>query len=142
MKTRIEYGDTANVLEDNIEQSCPTTRSCPYGVSNEGIRKVGKLLELKKELHFICKSKIKSLNVDHKVASNKLLGMKFNMDDRKKIVEAKETEVAEVEKALAKVLKQGFPTINVVCDLIFILHHLSHSKPFNYNLQVLWRLAS
>ncbi len=34
--------------------------------------------------------KIKSLNVDHKVASNKLLGMKFNMDDRKKVVEVEE----------------------------------------------------
>jgi hypothetical protein len=51
-------------------------------------------MELKKELHSICKSKIKSLNVDHKVTSNKLLGMQFNMDDRKNVV----------EKALTKIL--------------------------------------
>jgi hypothetical protein len=88
------------------------------------------------------RSKIKSLNVDHKVASNKLLGMNFNMDDRKKVVEAKEVEVVEVEKALAKIFEQGFPIEHVVCDLIFILHHVCHSTPFNYNLQVLWRLAS
>ncbi len=79
--------------------------------------------------------KIKSLNVDHKVAYNKLLGMNFNMDDRKKVMEAKEAEVA-------KIFEQGFPVEHVVCDLIFILHHVCHSTPFNYNLQVLWRLVS
>jgi hypothetical protein len=94
-------------------------------VSNEDIMKVGELLELKKELHFICKSKIKSLNIDHKVAFNNLLGMKFNMDDMKKVVEAEEVKVAKVEKVLIKILEQGLPTIDVVCDLIFILHHLS-----------------
>jgi hypothetical protein len=31
--------------------------------------------------------------------------MKFNMDDRGKIVEAEEVEVVEVEKALAKILE-------------------------------------
>ncbi len=111
-------------------------------MSNEDIRKVGELLELKMEIHSICKSKIKSLNVDHKVSSNTLLGMKLNMDDRKKAVEAEEAKVAKVEKALSKIFEQGLPAVDVVCDLIFILHHLSHSTPFNYNLQVLWRLAS
>jgi hypothetical protein len=57
-------------------------------------------------------------------------------------VEVEEAKVAEVEKALAKIFKQGPLAVDVVCDLIFILHHLSHSTPFNYNLQVLWRLAS
>jgi len=142
MKIGVEYGGSATVFEDNIEHSFPTTRRCPYGVSSEDIRKVGELLELKKELHSICKSKIKSLNVDHKVSSNKLLGMKFNMDDRKKVVEVEEAKVAKVEKVLAKIFEQRFPAIDVVCDLIFILHHLSHSTPFNYNLQVIWRLAS
>jgi hypothetical protein len=142
MKTKVEYGDSVNVLEDDIEQSSPTTRRCPYDVSNEDIRTIGKLLELKKEFHSICKSKIKSLNVDHKIASNKLLGMNFNMDDRKKIVEAKEVEVIKVEKALAKILEQGFPIVNVVCDIIFILHHVCHFTPFNYNLQVFWKLTS
>jgi hypothetical protein len=81
------------------------------------------------------------MNVDHKVASNEFLGMKFNMDDRKKVVEAKEAKIVEVEKALTKILEQRLPTIDVVCDLIFILHHLSHSTPFNCNLQVLWIFA-
>ncbi len=40
-----------------------------------------------------------------KLHPNKLLGMKFNMDDRGKIVEAEEVEVVEVEKALAKILE-------------------------------------
>jgi hypothetical protein len=55
MKTRVEYGGIVNVLKDNIEQSSPTTRRCPYGVSNEDIKKVEEFLELNKELHFICK---------------------------------------------------------------------------------------
>jgi hypothetical protein len=59
------------------------------------------------------------------------------MDDRKKVVEAKETKVAKVEKALAKILEQGLLAVDVVCDLIFILHHLSHFTPFNYNMHVL-----
>jgi hypothetical protein len=58
MKIGIEYGNNASVLEDNIEHSSPTTRRCPYGVSNEDIRKVGDLLEFKKKIHLICKSKI------------------------------------------------------------------------------------
>jgi hypothetical protein len=45
MKTKIKYGNSVNVLQDNIEQSFPTTRRCPYGVSNEDIKKVGELLE-------------------------------------------------------------------------------------------------
>jgi hypothetical protein len=48
MKTRVEYGDSTNVLEDNTEHSSPITKRCPYGVSNEDIMKVRKLLELKK----------------------------------------------------------------------------------------------
>ncbi len=111
-------------------------------MSNEDIMKVRELLELKKKLHSICKSKIKSLNVDHKVASNKLLGMKFNMDDRKKLVEAEEAKVVKVEKDLAKILEQGLLAVDAVCDLIFILHYLSHFTLFNYNMQVIWKLAS
>jgi hypothetical protein len=68
--------------------------------------------------------------------------MNFNMDDRKKVVQAEEAQVAKVEKALAKILEQGFLVVDVVCDLIFILHHVCHSTPFNYNLQILWRFAS
>ncbi len=56
-------------------------------------------------------------------------------------MEAKEAKVAKVEKALAKILEQGLLAVDVVCDLIFILHHLSHFTPFNYNMQILWRLA-
>ncbi len=56
-------------------------------------------------------------------------------------MEAKEAKVAKVEKALTKIVEQGLLVVDVVCDLIFILHHLSHFTPFNYNMQVLWRLA-
>jgi hypothetical protein len=55
MKIGIKYGGSANVLEDNIEHLSHTTTRCPYGVANEDIRKVGELLELKKEPHSIWK---------------------------------------------------------------------------------------
>jgi hypothetical protein len=56
------------------------------------------------------------------------------MDDKKKTVEVEEAKVIKVEKALIKILKRGLPAIDMVCDLIFILHHLSHFTPFYYNL--------
>jgi hypothetical protein len=60
---------------------------CPSGVSIEDIWKVTELLDLKKELHILCKSKIRSLKVDENIVSNKLLGIKYNFQDRKTIVE-------------------------------------------------------
>jgi len=49
--------------------------------------KVIKLLQLQKELQSFCKSKIKSLKLNHVVALSKMLGMKYNMDDKKKTLE-------------------------------------------------------
>jgi hypothetical protein len=57
---------------------------CSYGVAYEDIKKVIDLLELKRELHLCCKSKIKGLKLDLRVALNKALGMKFNMEDTRK----------------------------------------------------------
>ncbi len=57
---------------------------CPYGVVYEDI-KVTNLLELKKELHICCKFEIEGMNLDLGVAQNKTLGMKFNMEDRRKL---------------------------------------------------------
>ncbi len=53
----------------------------------EDIWKVTELLGLKKELHILFKSKIRSLKVDENIVSNKLLGIKYNFQDRKTIVE-------------------------------------------------------
>jgi len=44
-------------------------------------------LDLKKELCVLCRSKIKSLKVDESIASNKLLGIKYNFQDRKTTME-------------------------------------------------------
>jgi hypothetical protein len=61
-------------LEDDMGQSSYTMSKCPSGVLIEDIQKVTKLLDLKKELHILCKSKIRSLKVDENIVSNKLLG--------------------------------------------------------------------
>lgn len=75
---------------------------CPSKVSLEDIQKVNELLELKKELCIMCMSKIMSLKVDETTTSNKLLGIKFNFDDKKKQMEESHVEVREVEQVVAK----------------------------------------
>jgi hypothetical protein len=64
-----------------------TIDKCRSGMSDEDIQKVLELLDLKKELHIICKSKIKSLKMDKTIASNKLLGIKYNFQNRKMTME-------------------------------------------------------
>jgi hypothetical protein len=80
------------------------------------ITKVTELLELKKKLHRICKFKIKSLKLEHGVASNKLLGMQYNMDDRKHAMEEAQVDFTKAKKTLLKAQQQNGPTSNVVCD--------------------------
>ncbi len=69
----------------------------PTSVLVEDITKVTKLLELKKELHKVCKVKIKSLKSKHGVVSNKLLGMKSNMDDMKHVMEEAQVDFAKAK---------------------------------------------
>ncbi len=56
-------------------------------MSFKDIRKVTKLLTLKRELLTIYKAKIKSLKMDEGVTSTRLLGIKYNLDDKKKMME-------------------------------------------------------
>ncbi len=72
---------------------------CLYGVAIEDIKKIIEVLSLKRELLIICKS----LKVDENVTSTKLLGIKYNMDDNKKVVEEAQTIIAIVKDALSKV---------------------------------------
>ncbi len=75
---------------------------CPNGVWPKEIQKFNELLELKKELCIMCMSKIRWLKVDETTTSNKLLGVKFNFDDKKKEMEETQIEVKEAEQVLAK----------------------------------------
>jgi hypothetical protein len=52
-------------------------------VSIEDIWKVIELLDLKKDMCILCKSKITSLKVDENIVSNKFLGIKYNFQNRK-----------------------------------------------------------
>jgi hypothetical protein len=97
----LEDASFALGLKDDMGQSSYTMSKCPSGVLVEDIRKVLELLDLK-ELHVLCKSKIKSLKVDKNIASNKLLGIKYNFQDMKTIVEEAQAKLAEVEQVLAK----------------------------------------
>jgi hypothetical protein len=56
-------------------------------VAIDHIQKVIELLQLKRDLHIICKSKIKPFAIDKVVANNKLFGMEYNKDDRNCAVE-------------------------------------------------------
>lgn len=72
---------------------------CLYGVAIEDIKKIIEVLSLKREFVIICKS----LKVDENVTSTKLLGIKYNMDDSKKVVEEAQTIIAIIKDALSKV---------------------------------------
>jgi hypothetical protein len=77
-------------------QSSYTMSKRPSGLSIKDIWKVLKLLNLKKKLHILCKSKIKSLKVNEEVASNKLLGIKYKFQDKKSTMEEAHAELAKV----------------------------------------------
>jgi hypothetical protein len=82
-----KHGASVVPNDDNIEQMSLPTSKCHIGMSFKDIKKVTELLALKKELLIICKAKIKSLKMDEGVASTKLLGIKYNLDEKKKMVE-------------------------------------------------------
>jgi len=53
----------------------------------DDIQKVTKLLQLKKDLHIICKSKIKSFATNQVVANKKLFRMEHNRNNRNRAME-------------------------------------------------------
>jgi hypothetical protein len=67
--------------------------------------------------------KIETLKMDETTASNKLLGIKFNFDDKKKLaMEEVKVGVREVEQVLAKAKQQGLHSSDVVCHpMLFLL---------------------
>ncbi len=67
-------------------------------------------MALKRELLNICKAKIKSLKMDEGVASTKLLGIKYNLDDKKKIVEEAQATLNVAKNTLSELWQE------VVCD--------------------------
>lgn len=89
MQVELEYGDASIFLLTNKEETTHLVHSkCPTRVAlKDVLTKVIMLLQLKKKLQSFYKSKIKSLKSDHVLASSKLLGMKYNMDDKKKTLE-------------------------------------------------------
>jgi len=86
--------------ENIVDSSLLVQSKCPYGVVYKDI-KVTNLLELKKELHLCYKSKIKGLKLDLGVALNKTLGMKFNMENRRKVKEEAEIDLIEAKHAIS-----------------------------------------
>jgi hypothetical protein len=89
MQVELEYGDAFASLLTNQKTTIHFVHNkCPTRVALEDVlTNVVKLLQLKKKLQSFCKSKIKSLKSNHVVASSKLLGMKYNMDDKKTTLE-------------------------------------------------------
>jgi len=83
----LEDASFAPSLEADMGQSSYTMSKCLSGMLVEDIQKVSQFLDLKKELCVLCRSKIKSLKVDESIASNKLLGIKYNFQDRKTTME-------------------------------------------------------
>ncbi len=72
------------------------------------IRKVIELLQLKRDLHIICKSKIKSFAIHQIVANNKLFKIKYNKDDRNCVMEEVHVELVKAKQVLAKIEEARF----------------------------------
>ncbi len=53
--------------------------------------------------------------MDENIVSNKFLGIKYNFQDKKTIVEEVQVELAKVEQVLSKAQQQGQPTVEFVC---------------------------
>jgi hypothetical protein len=98
----LEHGTNVVLGDDNIEQMSLPTSKCPTRMSFEDIKKVTKLLALRKELLTIFKAKIKSLKMDEGVASTKLLGIKYNLGERKKAVEEAQATLDVAKNTLSK----------------------------------------
>ncbi len=101
--------------DDNIQQMSLPTSKCPIRVSSKDIKKVTKLLTLKRELLTIYKAKIKFLKMDEGVASTKLLGIKYNLDDKKKAMEGAQATLHVAENTLSKLRQEDMPIIKVIC---------------------------
>jgi hypothetical protein len=98
----LKHGASVVLDDDNIEQMSLPTSKCPTRVSSKNIKKVTKLLALKRELLTIYKVKIKSLKMDEGVTSTKLLGIKYNLDDRKIAEEEAQSTLNVIENTLSK----------------------------------------
>jgi hypothetical protein len=96
----LKHGANVVLDDDNIEQMSLPTSKCPTRVSSKNIKKVTKLLTLKRELLTIYKVKIKSLKMDEGVTSTKLLGIKYNLDDRKIAEEEAQSTLNVIENTL------------------------------------------
>jgi len=88
--------------DDNIEQMSLPTSKCPTEVSSKDIRKVIELLALKKELLTMFKAKIKSLKMDESVTCTKLLGIKYNLNAKKKVVEEAQATLNAAKSTLSE----------------------------------------
>ncbi len=93
--------------DDNIEQMSLPTSKCPTRVSSEDIKKVIKILALKNLI--ISKAKIKSLKMDEGLASTKLLGIKYNLGDRRKAVEEAQATINVAKSTLSKLRQWYMP---------------------------------
>lgn len=70
---------------------------------------------MKRDLHIICKSKIKPFATNQVVANNKLFEMEYNKDDRNRVVEEAQAKLTEAKQVLAKLKKQDLPIIDAIC---------------------------
>lgn len=98
-----------------IGQSFYLINKCPNGMAVDDTQKVTKFLQLKKDLHIICKSKIKSFATNQVVANKKLFKMEHNRDDRNCVVEEAQAKLTKAKQVLVKLKKQDLPIIDAIC---------------------------
>jgi hypothetical protein len=129
MQTELEYGGAfGSLLTKKTTPTHLVHSKCPTGVALEDVTKVTKLLQLKKELQFFCKSKIRSLKLNYVVASNKLLGTKYNKEDKKK---NNGGGTNKINKGRTNLIKSSKGWVGRVKDVVCAPNiHFTHSLPF------------
>jgi hypothetical protein len=126
MKPFLDYEGNVTNGDNNEKSSQFEHTKCPIGVTFEDIKKVIELLELKNELHQVCKAKIKSLKLDENEPSKRLFGLQYNMENREKAVEEGQEDLKEAKKALLKVQLQIRATSDAICDFQMLIFENCH----------------
>jgi len=78
---------------------------CPYRVFAADLDAVRGVSEIENELLLIATSKVKYVEFDYKKISDRLVGIKFTMDDRRITAKEDEEKVRQVESDLERAAK-------------------------------------
>jgi hypothetical protein len=142
VQVELVYASASDSLLTNKEVTIHLAHNkCPTGVALEDVTKVTKLLQLEKKHKSLCKSKIQFLKSNHVVvASSKLLGMKYNMDDVKKNIGGGPSKIDRSRTCLIQSSKtyKGYPLQMLYVNLYPLYTFFNANFYFLCNVKFFW----